>query len=454
MQAELLRAIHECRTRGLHRAAAAGLRVIRGVRELREEKPEFALEELSMDLLVCLETSWRLTDVGAGRPVEDWWIGAARRSYRDAAGMQALGIFSEPVIARSGYAGVVTYLCDRKGSIVTVGDVIPGEPARAAAAYDASLRIGEATLSHRALSRRGLYLQNATLSPDGRLGSGADVRAVARGASSWGDEELKTLWGTPLADQIGRARETLALPVTERPAGADLVFVRGCVVGLTSEGIVLSVQPAEGSAPIALSARAPSDHEVLSYRGNLRQLGRAPGLELLAIGRVRLSRPRTIDLLAVGPAPVRLDDPKAEVPSLRIPSEWGGRVNLGFDALQGAHISGGRREGPEVELQGSTAPDPLAPLRRRIHRLVLGGRLTIPPSAVRTMSTEADALDEAMMTNAAALIRDLGDAASSAERTIRGTRSAGEPERLSLSWLGAAVYEQAATLALHAESWL
>jgi hypothetical protein len=70
------------------------------------------------------------------------------------------------------------------------------------------------------------------------------------------------------------------------------------------------------------------------------------------------------------------------------------------------------------------------------------------------MSTEADALDEAMMTNAAALIRDLGDASSSAERTIRGTRSAGEPERLSLSWLGAAVYEQAATLALHAESWL
>src|SRR5262249_3605214 len=40
-QAELLRAIHACRSTGLHRLASGQTRILRSIRELRADKPEF-----------------------------------------------------------------------------------------------------------------------------------------------------------------------------------------------------------------------------------------------------------------------------------------------------------------------------------------------------------------------------------------------------------------------------
>lgn len=454
MQAELLRAVHECRAQGLHRAASAGLRVLRAVRDLRAEKPEFSLEALSADLHQVLLTADRLTAIEPGENVDRGWVGTARRAYRSTdAGKKLFGLFTEPIIAGSGYAGVVTYLCDDRGTIFTVSNVIPGEPGRAPAAYDAALHLGEATLSHRELSRRGLFLQDATVSTDGRLGAGAEVKAVARGASSWSDDELECFWETPLADQLRRARDTLTLPATDRPAGGDLLFLKGVVVGLSKKGLLLKVRSGEDEPTVVLSARVTSDHEMLAYSDNLQQLGRAPGLELSAIGRVRLSLPRTIDILAAGSIPTS-DDDEADVPKLRLPKAWGGRINLGLDKLQGAHLDGGRRDGPELALTGDDPVDPLASLRRRLHRIALGGRLTVPPSTLRAVHREASHLDAMMMPTAAGMMRSLFDAVASGDRSIRGTRSAGDPEKLSGAWLVAMSYERAATLAIHFESWL
>lgn len=454
MQAELLRAVHECRSQRLHRAAAAGLRMLRAVRNLRAEKPEFSLEELSMDLHQVLLTAARIRTVEPGLGVDPKWVGTARRAYRSTgAGKKLYGLFTEPIIAGSGYAGVVTYLCDDRGSIFTVSDVIPAEPVRATSAYDAALRLGEATLSHRELSRRGLFLQDATVSADGRLGAGAEVKAVARGASSWSDEDLKRFWDPPIADQLRRARNTLGLPMTDRPAGGDLLFMRGIVVGLSKDGLVVQVRSGEDRPTLALSARVTSDHEVLAYRDNLHQLGRAPGLEILAIGRVRLSLPRTIDMLAIGPVSTSADD-EHDVPTLRLPKAWEGRINLGLDKLQGAHLSGGRRDGPELALAADDPVDPVASLRRRLHRFALGGRLTAPPSAIGAMHREAATLEATMMPTAAAMMRGLCEAVTCADRSIRGTRSATDPEQLATAWLRATSYERAATLELHFESWL
>jgi hypothetical protein len=69
------------------------------------------------------------------------------------------------------------------------------------------------------------------------------------------------------------------------------------------------------------------------------------------------------------------------------------------------------------------------------------------------MHREAATLDASMMPTAAAMMRALCDASTHADRSIRGTRSAGDSELLARAWLVALSYERAATLELHYESW-
>ena len=113
LQAELLRAVHECRATGLHRAAAAGLRIVRAVRDLRDERPEFALGAFAEQLMDMLATSRALAD-GMSDPA---MLGAARRAYASLGNLKLSGLFTEPIVAATGYAGVVTYLVDAGGTI-------------------------------------------------------------------------------------------------------------------------------------------------------------------------------------------------------------------------------------------------------------------------------------------------------------------------------------------------
>lgn len=414
---DLVRAVHSCRAVGLHRLARAGQRVLRQVRALQGQRPEFSLADLVEDLRELLLVARGLD---ADAPPASF-IGTARRSYHPVGTLRLFGLCTEPVIATTGHAGVSTLLCDANGRLWTTSDVLPGPPGRARSNYDAAAAIGGSTLSHRALGRNGLFAQNATGSWDGRLGTGGGVKAVRAGPSHWTDAGPAQLFDVPIAHQLDRS---------------ELLFLRGVVVGAHDDALVVAVDGL--SFPIRLVP--PSDHAVLSYRDNLRLLARAPGLPLQIIGRVELGRRGSVSAIAI--APWATD---AEGPKLTLPAEWVDRCNLGLDQLVASHVQGLEPRATELLLPEVERPDPLEPFRRRVARLALGGRGTLPGDARTAVEREIAALGRVMMPAAGQVLGGLADAAAAA-RTEGGVD-------LAARWLAAAVYEQEATRVLQRASW-
>ena len=143
LRTALLRAVHEARANGLHRAAASGTRVAARLRAARAAEPQYRLADLTDDLCELLAVSRRLR--GDRPPAGELGplLGTARRAYDPQAGLRLYGLCAVPVVTDSGYAGVVTYLVDRTGRVWTVADLAPGDVARAAGAGDATVAVGE-----------------------------------------------------------------------------------------------------------------------------------------------------------------------------------------------------------------------------------------------------------------------------------------------------------------------
>lgn len=453
-EGELLRAIHGARAAGLHRLAAAGLRVVRSVRALRERRPEGSLPEVAGALAEALACATVLAEEDE---VGDAWIGTARRAYGPVGNLRLYGLFTEAVVTTTGFAGVITYLCDGDGRVYSRANVVPGEAPRASAAYDGPAEIGDATLSHRALGREGLFLSNATASADGRLGSGAAVRAVRAGASSWTDPGPRALF-VDLEAQLERARDALRAEALERHGGWDLLFLEGEVLGAARAALLLGVRSSSGGA-IEVRCVPPSHHPELRYMEGLAVLARAPGLRLRVVGRVRFDSPRTIELLAVGiagspeeptEASGRGDAPR---PTLMISGAHHGRSNLAFDRVD---VEGASSRAVDASREGSSARphDPLDPLRRRLLRAALGGSATLPPEAQPAIEAEARALETRMLPTGAEVLRAISRAARSAERTMTGVRAPADPRGFARAWLRAMRYVDAATVALQSERWI
>ncbi|MBX7197472.1 MAG: SWIM zinc finger family protein, partial [Sandaracinaceae bacterium] len=217
LEGELLRVVHAARLEGLHRLAAAGLRVVRDVRDQRGDAADFASTTLVADLHDQLSTALLLQ-----RPaVDPSAVGVARRAYDTVGNLRLFGICTEPVIARGGMAGVVTHLIDERGGLWSIGDVQRGDIGRALGAYDASLVMGDTTISHRALSRAGLFVQDATASEDRRLGAGRQVKAVrAQAELGLAAEAIRARLDEPLEQQVARVYAGLLLPGDRRSRGA------------------------------------------------------------------------------------------------------------------------------------------------------------------------------------------------------------------------------------------
>ncbi len=438
VQAELLRAIHGCRSEGLHRLAQTQTRILRSIRELRADRAEFALEVLTGDLRDALGVAHQL----AGGDRSPALVGSARREYRSAGNLQLRGVLTEAVVARSGYAGASTYLIDDRGRMYTRSDVAPGDAGRAAGAYDAAAGIGDAVLPHRELCRTGLFVSGATASADGRLGAGSKVRAVRSSeASRWDALPIASRFAMPLADQLAEIAEHAALPDELRPAGWDFGYLEGTVFA--------------GSASVAIFAqgevlvRLTTAHEqrVLAARDNLVVLGRASGLRVRAIGRIRIAAPRELELLAIGPAPGES--------RLVLAEAWHGRANVHYDRLS---IPRGI-DAEEVALAASSPEtaaleiDLLATLRRRVERAVLGGTGTLPTHAIAELEREAAELDERALSGGALVLRDLAALAHDTTRSATGVRRAVDRDAFARAWLRAALYEDSARRRLGAVSW-
>ncbi|MEV4727383.1 hypothetical protein [Micromonospora humida] len=444
LRTALLRAVHEARANGLHRAAASGTRVAAGLRAAREGEPQHRLADLTDDLRELLSVSRRLRgDTPAGDPGA--LLGTARRTYDPQAGLRLYGLCTVPVVADSGYAGVVTYLADRTGRLWTVADLAPGDVGRAAGAGDATVAVGESGLSHRQLTRAGLVVSGGTASESGQLGAGKAVRAARAAGVGWADEPLAGLWAQPLPEQVRRAFGAVALPLPERPAGADLLFVTVRVLGGHEHTVLVGTDDG-----VVLTLTVADEHAALPHRANLRLLGQAVGARLRLVGRLDPTRRATVQALAVAPV-------DSDGPGLTLPPSWAGHADLGYDRLHASQLRAG--DGavaaapdrlPDAAVPRPRLGDPaLGLLRRQVERVVSGGR------AIQALADPTErTLRLARLDLGAHLLAAMGSAARARPRDAFGRLTDDDGQAFAESWLAVAVYEEAASRASAEASWL
>ena len=459
-QSELLRAAHTARLAGLHRAEAAALRVVRGLRSARARHDSHR----SADLVSALRELLLTTGLLAAADPEPALIGTARRSYQPGdAGLRVHGVCREPVISATGYAGVVTHLVTDDGRWFSVADVKPGGPARARGAATAPVALGPAALNHAQLARGGLLITGATVSPDGRLGSGRGVRATPLTGLPWSSGLLATLFARPLAETV--AVRLSAAPVADPEQSGqvrELVCCDLVIVGATGDHVLAhelcpvpastAAAPTQDGSPTGSPAGSAPDrpsgplirlapahgHPDLAHTANLRQLASRPGLRVRVVGRLDPDRAATLHPLAVGPVP------GAEA-TLRLPAEWLGRADLGYDRLQGSHLPP-RDACPPTEALTQPLLDPLAdsPLwrvRRLVELAVAGGRRAVAePARSGDLRGDGTSLRRTGFPAAADLAAALTAEADRRTRDAFGRLSEADPDRYAWAWLAAAVH--------------
>ncbi|MEU2452327.1 hypothetical protein ABZ605_19895 [Streptomyces sp. NPDC012765] len=439
VQAELLRAAHTARLAGLPRAEAAALRVVRGLRAARERRAGQRLGDLTSAFRELLHTAGLLAS-GSADPA---LTGTARRAYAPGGSLQVHGLCREPVLSATGYGGVVTHVLGPDGSHYSVSDVRPGGLARARGAGSASVALGGATLDHAGLARGGLRIVGATVSAEGRLGAGRGVRATPLPGIAWTERPAAALFARPAAEAVAE--------LSADPEAAETALL-GCdvtVVGAAGEHLL--VRETRPDAPL-LRLLPAHPHPELAHTQNLRRIAAYPGVQLRVLGRPDLDRTATLRPLAVGPVP------GAEY-TLRLPEEWLGRADLGYDRLQGMHFPTGSAD--PVPLPAAEGPDPLAdsPLwrvRRLLETGVAGGRRALAEAARGTSSLAAASygpLRRAGLTAAADLAAALAAEADRRPRDVFGRLADPSPDGYAWAWLAAATHLAAAERSLIAASW-
>ncbi|MFI1486837.1 hypothetical protein [Streptomyces sp. NPDC020747] len=419
LQAELLRAAHTARISGLPRIAASAVSVVTQLRAARCADPAYRLTELAAALREVLGTAHRLP--GSTGPELAALHGTARQPYTPDGSLRLYGLFSEPVLTATGYAGAVTWTSDAEGRLHTVSDVVPGGPGRAVGAADRAVRVGDTALTHRELSRAGLAVSGATVSPTGRLGAGAGVRAVRASGAAWREDPLAGLWELPVADQVSRALT----------GGDGLLFLDVTLTG--------TVREAAGDCLLAdcdgltLRLAAAHDHPALPYRDNLRLLAASPGTRLRVVARL-------------DPSPL----PRALLLAADHPQDPGAHLDLGLDRLQHADLPT-----PAMAPAGSppTTPDeaPLHLLRRRVHQAASAGRrvLAFPGDS----AADSRRLGRYGFACAGDLLDELHSAAADRSRDAFGRLVPADVNRFAHAWLAAARYSEEVDRALCAAAW-
>ncbi|MFF4040480.1 hypothetical protein [Streptomyces sp. NPDC001816] len=417
LQAELLRAAHTARLAGLPRAAATAVSVVTALRAARSADPAYRLADLVTVLRDALSAAHRIPHAAGPELTE--LRGTVRQPYRPDGSLRLYGLFSEPVLTASGYAGAVTWTADAEGRLYQVSDVAPGGAARAVGAADRAVRVGDTALTHRELSRAGLAVSGATVSPTGRLGAGAGVRAVRASGADWRAQPLDRLWAVPVADQASRALS----------GGHDLLFLDVTLTGTVREAAGDSLLADCGGVPLRLTAA--HDHPALPHRDNLRLLAAARGSRLRVVARLV-------------PAP----HPRAQLLATEHPTIPGTRVDAGLDRLLRADL-------PASPAPAAAAPTrdaaPVHLLRRRVHQAASGGRLVL--SFPGNTTADVRRLSGHGLATAGDLLDELHAAAAERSRDVFGRLLPADTDRFARAWLAAARYTDEVDRALCAAAW-
>ncbi|MEV5550538.1 hypothetical protein AB0L35_31120 [Streptomyces sp. NPDC052309] len=440
LQTELLRAAHTARLAGLHRAEDAALGVVRGVREARDPHGGHSLPELVSALRELLLVTRRLT---ASDP-DPALIGAVRHHRRPDGPLRLYGVCREAVIGPGALGGVVTHFTDDDGRWYTLRDVEPGGPARARRAGTAHVAIRSFLSDHHRLSRGGLIISGAVVSPDGRLLPERGVRATFAGGRPWTDAVPAPAPAPAFAEGTGHARPLTRCDVEIAAADGEDLLVRVLRGG---DDWATQGRPAPG--PPARLAPAHR-HPALAHTANLRLLGAYPGLRIRVVGRVDPDRVTTLRPIAVGPVP-------GSGPTLRLPDDWQGRADVGYDLLRSDHFPPDVPRPSPPRTSGTSAPSadpPLWRIRRLVELAVAGGRrAAAEPARDRGDHGDVAVLRRSGFVTGAELVARLGAVAAHRTRDVFGRLDADDPDRYAAQWLATAVYLAAAEAALDRGTW-
>jgi hypothetical protein len=397
VQSGLLRSVHQCRAEGLHRLAALGLRVIAGISEIRVRAPVSDPAQLAEDIADILETSRQVLDHKA---VASFWIGTARRKQMPVRPRKLHGLFAEPIVTRSDFAGAAVYFLGEDDLIYTASDVRPGDAQLARDAYLGGIEMGPLIQPAKQLAR-SLYLgTDLTASLDGRLGRGKGIKIVEQGQTTWQVEPIQARFRRALPEQWNTVYASATLPMDARPAGWDFVFLTGAILGAV--GPELLFQPATDRQPVRLAIE--NESQSLYFRENLRTLSHAPGLALQVISRVNLQEPRVVSPLAI--AAVEANAQREGEPHLEIPASLAGRMCLGFDEIQRQFLTNAQASAVVLSPQGvqSERENPLGSLRRRWIARMLSGISSQRPTNTNILAAETAILNRSGFATGAALL--------------------------------------------------
>ncbi|MFK4222564.1 hypothetical protein [Streptomyces sp. NPDC019890] len=437
-RAELLHAAHSARLAGLHLPSSAAVRIARRLGEARSDDPAFRLSVLSAELAGLLDLVRRPDDA----------VTPARRSYEPAKPLRLYGLFTEPVVTASGYAGATTYGVAPDGTLRTVSDVAPGGPERAAQAAGSPVPGGCALPLREWGDGGGVILTNPTVSPDGRIGGGSRVRSVRASGAQWHEPPLDALWQRSPAAQLAAALDRLDQPADTRPAGGDLLFLTGTI---SDGGFAVTDGP-------ALRLLAPDERPELPYAENLRLLAARPGLVLRLIARAVPDRPGGVHALAAAwtghdGETVRADLGlrrlnRSHIPAqaAAIPAQRSATPAQGTPAQAAAPAAGAR----PLSSAPPALPVELDLLRRAVDRTVAGGRAVTAASADGELPRRLRAVG---LTTGAACARSLAETAADRRHDALGRLLPADPDAFAEAWLATAVYSSAAARSLLLAAW-
>lgn len=459
IQSKLLRALHECRATGLHRLAAAGLRILNHARLLRMSSEEFLPAQAVQSLHEALLVAHQITT--AESTVSRLWVGTARRRYQPVASLKLFGLCCEPVLTASGYSGVITWMLNQQGDVVSISDVQPGTANRIAQAWKSNVTLAGLALSHADLSKQKLLISKATISDDGRVGGSDSAKAVPSKHQGWNNEVISKRFAEPLDEQIQRYFDQIDAVGTVSKEGAALMFFTGIVYGYEDADLILQLQD-ETIARLTIA----SDTKDLPYRANLTMLARAPGLPIRCIGRLLPLQPGCFQLLSIGnvSSTEQQSDQKTErsnddVPQLKITD--GSHVDLGLENLQRSQFSTAQKHPVNSEDVGnlqhprsdSNMADAEGILADWLKAIAAGGRHALSRSAIKRLIKDTRHLEANFQPTASQALKTLAQQAIDTQTTFEGLRFPSDSTQLADAWLAAAIVQLTTFQCLQRAEW-
>lgn len=405
LQTELLRAAHQCRATEFVTLSHALIGIVEGIRRIRSQSDEADAATLRDDVVQAL---WFALGASSVHSIPRWMIGQTRRGYAPVELRKVQGVLAEPVLTRSGYAGVSVLLHDvHGGGLYSIHEVRSGDANRIHQAYLGGIDLGGMTVEAKALCRGTYSVQGLMASEEGRLGKGKDAKwgrtkPHAEKDRSVGRFRLST------SEQIAAMQAWLDVADDVRPVGWNVLEVTGIVVGANGDSLIVELVEDAG----VWRFQMPMDAPQLEYRHNFQLLARCAGMRLHWYVRMRFDAAQTADAIAIRKSAEENASDEADTVRLDFPESWNSICNLGLDRLERYWMHGIQNHvneygGQEFTNSREDVSKFVQSIERRLVGIGLGGSESMPGLGSRTLHRDCEGLKKLGLAYGAMLLEQL-----------------------------------------------